>query len=39
MGDLEQTMSNDEFVRWMVYHGRRAQEQEMASKKGARGGR
>jgi hypothetical protein len=29
--ELEQTMPNAEFVRWVVYHGRRAQEQEIAS--------
>jgi hypothetical protein len=32
--ELEQRMSNAEFVRWMVYHGRRAQDQELAMKKG-----
>lgn len=33
VGELRVQMSNAEYVRWAVYHGRRAQEQEI------RGGR
>lgn len=29
--ELEQTMPNREFAYWVIYHGRRAQEQEIAS--------
>lgn len=27
---LRQTMSEDEFMRWSVFHGRKAQKQELA---------
>ena len=32
VGEMRATMSNDEFIRWTIYHGRRAQENEMRSK-------
>lgn len=31
---LRQEMSNAEFVRWDVYYGRLAQQQELAAKRG-----
>lgn len=35
--ELRESMTQDEFVRWMVYHGRKAQRQELAMKtRGAR---
>jgi hypothetical protein len=35
---LRSTMSNDEFVHWAIYYGRKAQRQELATKM-ARNGR
>lgn len=29
--ELRAKMTNDEFIKWSVYHGRRAQKQEMAT--------
>lgn len=36
VAELENTMSNDEFVRWAVYHGRRAQRDELNALKAKR---
>lgn len=36
VADLRGRMSNAEFVAWSVYHGRRAQEREMADKRARR---
>lgn len=33
VGELRDRMSQDEFVRWSVYHGRRAQREELESKR------
>ncbi|MDN5751376.1 MAG: hypothetical protein L0H64_23230 [Pseudonocardia sp.] len=32
VGEMQDRMGNDEFVAWGVYHGRRAQRQELAEK-------
>lgn len=37
VGQLRQEMGHDEFVAWGVYHGRKAQEQELAAQR-AKGG-
>lgn len=37
MGELGQRMSNAEFVEWSVFHGRKAQRQEMAHKRAQHG--
>ena len=34
VAQLRQEMGHDEFVRWGVYHGRKAQEQQLAAKGG-----
>lgn len=31
VADLEERMTNAEFVRWTIYHGRRAQDAQIAS--------
>jgi hypothetical protein len=36
--NLRRTMSNEEFVAWSIFHGRKAQRQELATKM-ARNGR
>lgn len=33
VGRLRDEMSNDEFMRWSVYYGRKAQREQMASLK------
>lgn len=35
VAQLRQQMSADEFMRWGVWHGRRAQVQQLAARKGA----
>lgn len=35
--ELRQSISQDEFVRWMVYHGRKAQQRELAMMRGGAG--
>lgn len=35
--EMRNRMSHDEFVRWGVYHGRKAQRRELAEKKAKRG--
>jgi hypothetical protein len=35
VGALRQQMSADEFMRWGIWHGRRAQAQQLATGKGA----
>lgn len=32
VAEMEERMSNAEFVRWSIYYGRRAQERELAEK-------
>jgi hypothetical protein len=34
VAELEAEMSNQEFIEWGVYYGRKAQRQELASKQG-----
>lgn len=35
--EMRERMSNEEFVRWGVYFGRKAQREELAMKQGRRG--
>lgn len=37
VGEMRERMSNDELVRWSVFHGRRAQREELAAKKAQSG--
>lgn len=37
--ELRQRMSAEEFMRWNIWHGRRAQQQELAGKAAAARGR
>lgn len=39
MADVRDRMPNDEFVAWSVYHGRRAQQDELAMKRAKAKGR
>lgn len=39
VGQLQDTMSADEFGRWQVWHGRRAQKQELEMAKAKAKGR
>lgn len=38
VGELHDRVGNDEFVRWQVWHGRKAQRQELAAKMAKHGG-
>jgi hypothetical protein len=33
VGEMRERMSNDELVRWSVFHGRKAQREELAQKR------
>jgi hypothetical protein len=35
--EMRERMSNEEFVRWSVYYGRKAQREELAAKSAKRG--
>lgn len=37
VGELKERMSNQEFVEWSMYHARKAQKEEVASKLAKRG--
>lgn len=38
VAELEATMSNDEFVRWAVYHGKKNQKAQLEAMKARRKG-
>lgn len=39
VAEMRERMSNDELVRWSIYHARRRQDEELATKKAQQGGK